>query len=271
MSSAGKPDANGTPSGAFGLSIGPQASPPPHAPSPTGFAAAVVLAAIGDTLAHDVKQPLSAIGAEAAACRNWLASAPSNLSQVLASLRAIGEDARRASELIDRAQQLLSHGESSSEYVLDPWLHEIVHALKPRLRELGLTLGSAPGADGVRVRLDADAWRQVLAHLLRVAVDACQAVPAARRDITLRTRLQQRTPPRFVELTLEYEGAPIAEPPRGLLELLASTHAQAAGLALCRSIVERHGGRLQLLHEPPCSGTIRIALPACGGQPGAEG
>jgi signal transduction histidine kinase len=236
---------------------------------PGDFASALVLEELGNALAHDVKQPLSAIGAEAAACGNWLAAAPSDLSRVLASLRAIGDDARRASELVDRAQRLLAPVEPTTACALDALVEEVALALRPRMHERGLTLTSALGAAGGRVHLDAEPLRQVVTSLLLCAADACQSAPLGRRVITLRTRLCGRAPLTLIELRLEQTGARIEDAPRGLLEVLSSTHLGAVKLALCRSIVERHGGRLQLLDTAPQGTTFRMLLPASA-EPGAR-
>ncbi|HKO94089.1 MAG TPA: ATP-binding protein, partial [Polyangiaceae bacterium] len=130
------------------------------------------------------------------------------------------------------------------------------------MNERGLTLTSALGAAGARVHLDAEPLRQVVANLLLFAADACQSAPLGRRVITLHTRLCGRAPLTLIELTLEQTGARIEDAPRGLLEVLSSTHLGTAKLALCRSIVERHGGRLQLIDTPPQGTTLRMLLPA---------
>ncbi|OYU72185.1 MAG: hypothetical protein CFE45_40825 [Burkholderiales bacterium PBB5] len=130
-----------------------------------------------------------------------------------------------------------------------------------RLRQVTLVLQLAPSLPAVWG--DAVQLQQVLANLLLNAIDALQAIPPRQRSLVLATQAT----PTGVQLSVQDNGPGLSgTPPEKLFEPFYSTKPDGlgVGLSISRSIVEQHGGRLQV--EQPATGGLRfcVNLPAAG-------
>jgi PAS domain S-box-containing protein len=230
----------------------------------TQFAALSQLAA---SIAHEVNQPLAAAVANGQACLRWLSATPPNLERALLSAERVVRDGNAAAEVVARTRALFRNA-PPEKTPLD--LHELVrevctllsHDLRRHRIELALALPREPThvlADRVQVQ-------QVVANLVRNALQAIEAAHGPRREIAVRSRREAD----LVTITVADTGTGFESAER-LFEpfFTTKTNGLGVGLTVCRSIVEAHDGRLWAEPNPdggalfhftlPCAGTIEAA------------
>ena len=222
------------------------------------------VAALGEltaALAHELNQPLAAIGTSAQAIRRFLAAGRQvdNLDDVLSGITA---DATRAAELIRRLRNLLRRRELE-KVPLD--LSDVIRDLQPiaetEVRRHGARLVLQLAAGLPRVTGDAVQLQQVVLNLARNAAEAMADNPLEAREVVIRT---SALPPETVTVTVEDSGPPIGA--AALEAMFAPFHTTkpnglGMGLAISLSIIEAHGGRLWAEQRPVAGLALQFALP----------
>jgi C4-dicarboxylate-specific signal transduction histidine kinase/ABC-type uncharacterized transport system substrate-binding protein len=213
------------------------------------------------SLAHELNQPLTAVAMNAQAGRRLLPpGADPELDEILAD---IGRDASRAGEVIQRLRALLRKGEPERK-PLD--INELVtgvaalvrHDVEHALVSLRLTYDDRlPPVWGDAVQL-----QQVILNLLLNACDALARVPTGSRAIDVTT---QRDGPARVVVRVRDSGVGVPESAlASIFEPFVTTKAQGLGmgLAISRSIIEAHGGRIWATRNEDHGLTLHVELPA---------
>ncbi len=212
-------------------------------------------------LAHEVNQPLSAICNYAAACVRLLAREGIRHDELGDALAQIDQQARRASEIINRLKQFVA---KTVPRLSPVHLNELVrevgsfmeHQMRMRQTTLQLELDDALPT----VHADAIQIQQVLVNLLQNAVESMEDVaPGARRIIVTTT-----TSPAGAQVEVHDHGrgfsADVAEK---LFEPYFTTKPDGLGMGLniSRRIIEAHGGRLSAVANPDGGATFQFTLP----------
>ncbi|WP_437516497.1 hybrid sensor histidine kinase/response regulator [Sorangium sp. So ce1099] len=214
------------------------------------------------SLAHELSQPLAAILSNAQAADRLLAHAPPDIAEVRAALADIMADDRRAGQVIQRMRAMLRKGELSAAALdLDELIREVVRLMASAALLAGTTVRIELSPGLPRVRGDGIQLQQVLLNLLVNALDAVARRPPEARLVVVRTR---RADGGRVELSVADSGDGI--PPADLERVFepfftSKPQGLGVGLAISRSIVEAHGGRLWAEHCPGEGATFRCALP----------
>jgi PAS domain S-box-containing protein len=236
------------------------------------------LASVGEmasTLAHELNQPLMAlsnfaVAARALATRGAVpAGAGASSGTMLAgALDEIVEQSKRASEIVKRVRAFINPQRAHYESLTMESV--IVHAetlLKPELQRDGVALRLVLEDAGATVRGDRVLLEQVLVNLIHNALHAMQAQPQngsapppARRGIELSTRRVEQG----VRITVADEGTGI--PPDQLEQVFApffTTRRDGLGLGLniCRTIVEAHGGFIEVDNRAGGGAAFSFTLP----------
>jgi PAS domain S-box-containing protein len=217
------------------------------------------------SLAHELNQPLGAILRNAEAAELFLQEPSPDLDEVRAILADIRKDDQRAGAVIDGMRALIKRRDvEHCPLNLDQLAGEVVTLLGPdaELRRVGLSLQTDPAlppVQGDRVQL-----QQVLLNLLFNAMDAVNDNPPAKRLVAVRARPAGTT----VEVTVSDNGSGIAadELSRVFEPFYTSKpNGLGMGLAISRSIIEAHGGRLWAENNPAGSATFTFTLPTAEG------
>ncbi|MDC3959799.1 hypothetical protein KEG38_38455 [Polyangium jinanense] len=214
------------------------------------------------SIAHELNQPLAAILSNAQAARRLLQRTPPDVTEALAALGDIVDDDRRAATIIQRMRTMLKKGAPRTDgQDLNELAREVARLVgnDVLLRGATLRLDLAPGLP--RVRGDGIQLQQVALNLVVNALDAVADRPPDRRLVVVRTRGDGKD---RVVLSVEDSGKGIAPADmERVFEAFYTTKAEGlgVGLAISRSIVEAHGGRLSVENNPGEGVTFRCQLP----------
>lgn len=214
------------------------------------------------SIAHEINQPLSAVITNSDAALRWLAHASPNVEEVAAALRRVNRDATLAGAVIARIRGFLRAGEIKRERVdVGRMLEELLQMLQVLLAEGGVSVCVELPADPLYAMVDQVQLQQVIMNLVVNAVDAMRDVYERERILTITVATEATGGLRF---SVQDSGPGIAAGSESrLFETFFSTKADGLGmgLAISRSIVENHGGRLWLDSSQQAGACFVFTLP----------
>ena len=217
------------------------------------------------SLAHELNQPLTAILSNAQAAQRFLASKPADLREVQEILEDIVSDNNRAGEVIRRMRALVKKEELEFAPIhIASVIGEVVQLLHSDeiLHNIHVELDCQdvlPNVRGDRVQL-----QQVILNLLMNAFDAMKETPSQDREVMVRAHVNGDG---VVEISVRDHG--IGFPTDKLAKIFDPFYTTkrdglGMGLAISRSIVEAHGGRLWAKNNTDRGSTFYFTIPATG-------
>jgi signal transduction histidine kinase len=204
-------------------------------------------AELAAALAHDLSQPLSAIGTYASASQVLAARGAADQPRLVETLELITQESARAGQYLRRMRDFFRTGTMHEETVAVADLVEATHAhLKERLARAHVRWQASLEGPLPAVRVDAVQMGAVLGNLVINACDALSNHDGLREIRVTAHRVEGSSPP-LVRVQVADSGPGIpAELRERLFRPLATTkpNGMGLGLALSRSIAERQGGHL---------------------------
>ena len=192
-------------------------------------------------LAHEINQPLAAIGNYVAACQRLLDRGKPD--EAIAAAQKAGDQVRRAGEIIRRLRDFVRRNDGEKR--LEPLAAVIEEATAlgfAGMKSLGVHVELRIAPDASEAFIDKVQIQQVLVNLIRNALKAMAG--RARRELAISTAPRDRD---WIEIRVVDTGPGLAAAVREqLFQPFVSTKAggMGVGLSLCRSIIEAHGGDL---------------------------
>ena len=226
------------------------------------------LSAMGEmaaALAHELNQPLTAIGNSVGALKIMLGGGRelddvTRARVVRAADQAEGQ-AVRAGEIVRRLRDFIARGEADARIeALAPLIEDAIALGAPNARsdQIEVRLELSPEAD--RVLADRIQLQQIMVNLIRNATEALRDVPTP-RVLTVSTTVNRG----MVEVSVRDSGPGVAPDfAKRLFSpfLSTKTTGMGVGLSICRRIVEAHGGRMWLDETPEGGGAdFRFTIP----------
>jgi PAS domain S-box-containing protein len=223
------------------------------------------LGELAASIAHEINQPLAAIGADANACLHWLAADRPDLNSVREALTAIVKDGDRAGAVITRIRTLLARSSVAHEPCdFTGVIREVLPLVGPEIGRHGILLETSLARDLPQVMGDRIQLQQVLLNLLLNAAEAMREVPPVQRRMVVRATADPRDDGLWAIVAVEDAGVGFAEAeaPR-LFEAFYTTKpgGLGMGLSISRSIIDSHGGRLWATANSEHGATFHLALP----------
>jgi PAS domain S-box-containing protein len=222
-----------------------------------------LLSELSVSLAHELNQPLTAILSNTQAAQLMLAQGPADPGELPQILSEIVEESKRAGEVIRRLRALLKKGEIHRVPLdMNQVVDNVLKLIRTDLINQHVTIytelaSNVPLVDGDEVQLE-----QVLLNLVVNACDAMAEVEAIDRRLFICTGLAGTDAVR-VSVTDEGSGIPLEKIER-IFEPFFTTKGTGTGLglAVCRTIISAHGGRLWAVNNPKRGATVQFTLPA---------
>jgi PAS domain S-box-containing protein len=209
------------------------------------WARTLSMAEMAASIAHELKQPLTALITQAQACRRWLSAEPMNPDKATHAAENLVRESGRASAVVDRVRALFSEKDSLRESSdLNALIVDAAQLLRDEAVRRGAEIRLELAPDLPQLQVDPIQMQQLLLNLVMNGMES--ALEAGRApEVTLRTGFDGL---RQVVITVRDNGAGINEQVREKMFdpfFTTKQHGTGIGLSICRSIVEAHDGRIR--------------------------
>jgi PAS domain S-box-containing protein len=220
---------------------------------------AATLAELSASIAHEVNQPLAAVVANSHAAQRWLAADPPNIERATKAVDRIIRDANAAADVVSHIRALFRQSMETRQPVAISTVIGNARALMAEevfRHRVRLEIEIEP--DLPALTADPVQLQQVLVNLMRNGIEAMDAVAADRV-----LRIEARRTGEMVQTSIVDRGPGITTPDK-IFDPFFTTKAQGMGmgLAICRSIIEAHGGRLWAESDENAGAVFAFTLPA---------
>ena len=210
------------------------------------------------SLAHEIKQPIAAAITSANSCVEWLAHEPPNLDRARAAAARIDKYGNRAAEIIDRIRSFYKKSPPQRELVdVNGIIQEMLTLLKGEATRYSVTTRTELAAELPKIMADRVQLQQVFMNLVLNAIEAMQDSGG---DLTVKSQLHDGQ----LQFSVCDTGVGLlSEVVDRMFSAFFTTKPQGSGmgLAISRSIVESHGGRLWATANTGRGATFHFTLP----------
>jgi PAS domain S-box-containing protein len=222
-------------------------------------------AMLAASIAHEINQPLAAIVFNGTAGLRWLTRETPNVERARTTLNNIIAAGRRAIEIVDSIRAISKKEQSARGPVnLNELIREVLVLLEPDLQSHHIAVRTTQEEMIPEVQADRVQLRQVMLNLITNAVEAMSSVADSPRVLHLKTEVDGS---QNVVVTVQDSGTGIdPENVERIFDRFFTTKTQGMGmgLAICRSIIEAHNGRLWAEAGLEHGSLLRISLPISG-------
>jgi signal transduction histidine kinase len=214
------------------------------------------------SLSHELKQPIAAAIADAKTCLRWLTRDQPDLEEARKATMRTMKDGTRAAEIIDRLRSFYKKGAPPERELVDvnELVCEMLVLLRSEASRYSICTCTDLAAELPKVMADRVQLQQVLMNLMLNGIEAMKDTAAG--ELTMKSELGQDGQ-LLISVGDTGVGLP-AENADQIFNPFFTTKAQGSGmgLAICRSIVESHGGRLWASANNGRGATFQFTLPA---------
>jgi C4-dicarboxylate-specific signal transduction histidine kinase len=214
------------------------------------------------SIAHELNQPLGSIVTSGDACLRWLDAKPPNMDEARQAVKAIVRDGTRASSVLVRIRGLLRRGERLRERLdINDVIREVIALLDGELRRNGVFVRTEMSGGLSPVVVDRILLQQVILNLMMNAMEAMRAVGDQARVLSIRAGKQSSD--NIIVLVQDSGVGVDPEHSNRMFEAFYTTKVEGIGmgLAISRSIIQAHGGRLWAVANEGPGSTFCYTLP----------
>jgi signal transduction histidine kinase len=214
------------------------------------------------SIAHEVNQPLAAIVTNGNACLRWLAHKPPNLQEAKQAVERIVDNGDRASNIIQRVRDLAKRSSMQKEHLnVNKPIHEIISLTTTEIEQNRISLRTQLSDDLPLVLGDQIQLQQVLLNLILNAIEAMSSATEGSREILISTA-ENGSGDVLVTVLDSGNGLETNTLDR-LFDAFYTTkrNGMGMGLAISRSIVEAHDGRIWAMPNTPRGAIFQFTLP----------
>jgi C4-dicarboxylate-specific signal transduction histidine kinase len=211
------------------------------------------------SIAHEINQPLAAVVNNANACLRWLAA--HNLEEARQSAALIIADGHRAGEIISRIRGLVKKSPPRKDWLdINETILEVIALARSEVQGNRVALQTQLSDELPLVLGDRIQLQQVILNLVMNGIEAMSAVADRRRDLLIRSGKYESD-----KVLVEVQDSGVGLPPESvdhLFKTFFTTKAKGMGmgLAISRSIIEAHGGRLWATPNDGQGATFQFTL-----------
>jgi PAS domain S-box-containing protein len=215
------------------------------------------------SIAHEVNQPLAAMVNNASACLRWLAA--QNQEEARQSAALIIADAHRASDIIGRIRAFVKKAPPQKDWLnINEIVLEVITLARSEVQGNRVSLQTHLADDVPLIVGDRIQVQQVLLNLLTNAIEAMSGSSEGPRELQIGSATEAA---QGVRVTVRDSGPGLD--PESLAQLFTAfyttkPHGMGMGLAISRSIIEAHGGRLWATANAGRGAVFQFTLPRGG-------
>ena len=220
------------------------------------------LEAMAASIAHEVKQPLTGVTTFGSATLRFLGQTPPNVERAVSAVNKMIFAGHSAGQVLDNIRALFGKAELAKDQIdVNKLSLDVLGTLDADLRShrISPSISLAPELPPImahKVQL-----QEVITNLIHNAMEAMDSVPDDYRVLKFVTELSANN---TITITVEDTG-PGFDPDKldAIFDAFVTTkpHGMGLGLAICRTIIERHGGRLSASSAIPRGAIFRVILP----------
>jgi C4-dicarboxylate-specific signal transduction histidine kinase len=217
------------------------------------------------SIAHEVNQPLAAIVTNANAALRWLARQPPNLAEVRETVERIVQDGHRAGAVIGRVRALFRKTATITTRVdLNELIRDTVALVQGEMHRHRILLRTELAPDLPPVAGDRVQLQQVILNLVMNGLEAIKEGVERPRELLIRSQ-----PDATGAALVAVHDTGIGLNPQHVERVFDAFYTtkpegMGMGLAICRSIIEAHGGRLWASANAPQGAVFQFTLPSEG-------
>jgi two-component system sensor kinase FixL len=214
------------------------------------------------SISHEVNQPLAAVVTNANACLRWLARQSPDLDEARTAVERIIRDSSRASEVIGRIRDLVKKSPPRQDWLsINDTILEVIALARSEMHMNRVSLQTQLADNLPAVRADRIQLQQVILNLLINGIEAMNRSNEGSRELGVST---ERNGSSGVLIAIRDSGVGLN--PENLEHLFdpfytTKPDGMGMGLAISRSIIEAHGGRLWATLNAPCGAVFQFTLP----------
>jgi signal transduction histidine kinase len=225
----------------------------------------VAMGPLTSSLAHELRQPLCAVTANADAILRWLTREPSQIENATQSVERIIKDVDRANAVIDRVHSLVKKAAPRKDTInINDAILEVMTVVRGEVVQNQIRVQTQLSDSLRHVRGDRVQLQQVMLNLIINAIQAMSGSADGIRELrisTESTKDEVRVAVRDTGPGLNADNLQLPFEPF----YTTKPSGMGMGLSICRAIVEEHGGRLWASKNEPQGALFQFALPPTDG------
>jgi signal transduction histidine kinase len=212
------------------------------------------------SIAHEVNQPLSAIAANGHACLRWLSADRPNLAKAREAAERIIRDGQDAGEIVRRVRALFRRTPGEKDVLdLNEVIGEVLRLLRGDAGKRGIAVETDLDKELPSVVADRIQLQQVVLNLVLNGIEAMDQVADHPKTIFIRSAWER---PNAAVVEVRDNGAGFENPERAFEAFFTTKqNGMGMGLAICRSIIEAHRGRLWVAPNEGPGATVCFTIP----------
>jgi PAS domain S-box-containing protein len=215
------------------------------------------------SLAHEVNQPISATIIDAQTALRRLNVDQPDVDSVRQLLDRIVKNVYRASNVVARIRRYVTNAPPQKEtFEINPAIEEIITLVHRELQKNSIEIETRLDADLSAIQADRVQIQQVILNLIINAVEALSTTVDGQRIVSVKT---YRPGAGWISISVSDSGPGLTEAlQEHVFEPFYTTKSggMGMGLAICRSIIEAHGGKLTVSANAPTGAAFTVALPS---------
>jgi len=222
-----------------------------------------IMGELAASLAHEILHPIATARNNARAGMRFLEMRPPNLDEVREALSCVVRDADRAKDIVDRMREHIRKAPPRKEpFDLNETIKEVIVMVQSAIAKNRVSVRTHLADGLIPVQGDRVQLQQVLVNLILNAVEAMSSMEEGARELSISTEQS----PTGGMLVAVGDSGPGIDPQRlqRVFEPFYTTKTSGVGmgLAICRSIIDDHGGRLWADANKPRGTVFQFTLPA---------
>jgi C4-dicarboxylate-specific signal transduction histidine kinase len=214
------------------------------------------------SLAHEVNQPIAATVTNSNICLRWLARNPPDVEEAREAASRIVKNTTRAADIVKRIRSMFKKGPAQPEPVdINDVIRDVIVLLRNEAYRYSVSIRAELAADLPKVMADRVQLQQVLTNLMLNGIEAMKDTNAA-RELTIKSQQADNS-----QLLISVGDAGVGLAPEHTDQIFNAFYTTkpegtGMGLAISRSILESHGGRLWATANSGPGATFHFSLPS---------
>ncbi|MFG0250771.1 MAG: ATP-binding protein [Phycisphaeraceae bacterium JB051] len=221
-----------------------------------------IMGEMASSIAHELNQPLAAIANYTRGCIKRLERVKDLPPAILQAMEGAARQSDRAGQILRRLRDLIQKRPTQKQQLaMESIFDEVRQFILPLLQNHGMKLNVRNELTQQIVNVDSIQIQQVFINLIRNAIEAMTPVKPEHNLITV--HLHQKDKDTLTAEVIDQGRGLEDKNPAELFDMFVSTNPQGMGigLAICRTIIESHGGRCHAANHPEGGAVFSFTLP----------